>query len=470
VRRRVARRLGAALALVVGAAGCGGPSVSGAPPAAGPGAAAPGRESGVEVGQRRELGPLAEEVRATFFEVGAVRGLAPRAEVGAEVIDRRGMLERLREKLREEVPAPVVAAQSELLFALGTVPADFDYERSLLEMMEDQLAGFYEPDDRTLYLMSDLRGAERTATLVHELGHALQDQHFGLGERLDYREDANDEQSALHTLAEGDATSVMLEIMQGGSALETSDAALSLMLRGGALLGSGEGVPGIIKRSIVAPYVDGVIAVHGWRRVGGWAAVDALWVRPPRTTEQLLHRERWEADEPAVAVPIPPPPAGGPSSVAYHDVEGEQSLRTLFEEWAPRFKAEAAAAGWAGDRVAVFQDGGACAMAWALRFDDEASAERAAVAFARGVLAGDATGSAPGGGVAESTAARAVAGGETCRERAAAGPFAVVRRGVALAVVAGPYRRSEGEAKTLGNCVGALDWGRSVAEMAAAPP
>jgi len=456
------------VALAAGVAGCGGPSVASAPPASGVAASPRASDVGVGVAARSEPDPLAEEVRARFFEVGAVRGLAPRGGVGAEVINRQEMLERLQLKLREEVPAPVVAAQSELLFALGTVPADFDYERSLLEMMEDQLAGFYEPDDRTLYLMSDLRGAERTATLVHELGHALQDQHFGLDERLDYRDDANDEQSALHTLAEGDATSVMLEVMQGRSALGTSDAALALMLRGGAVLGSGEGVPGIIKRSIVAPYVDGVVAVHGARRAADGPPVDALWARPPRTTEQLLHRERWEADEAPIAVPIPPAPAGGPSTVAYHDVEGEQSLRTLFEEWAPRFKAEAAAVGWGGDRVAVFKDGAQCAMAWALRFDDEAGAERAAVAFARGVLAGDATGSTLGSGVAESVAEAAIAGGEVCREREASGPFAVVRHGAALGVVAGPYRRVGTEASALGDCVGALSWGRRVVAVAAA--
>lgn len=452
---------GVVVAVALAAAGCGG---AGVPSARGATVTAPapaGAASGVPAASAPvDGGALGDEVAAMLARVASVRGLPPRTEVRGEVIERSEMLERLQRKLREEVPQAVVAAQSELLFALGTVPADFEYERSLLEMMEDQLAGFYEPDEGTMFLMSDLGGAERAATLAHELVHALQDQHFGLGGRLDYRDDANDEQSALHTLAEGEATSVMLEVAQGRSVLESSDAALALMMRGGVAVGSGEGIPGIIKRSIVAPYVDGLIAVHQARRESGWGGVDALWARPPRTTEQLLHRERWVADEPPRAVPIPPPPSSGPSVVSYHDVEGEQSLRTLFEEWMPRYKAAAAAAGWGGDRVAVFQDERGSAMAWALRFDDAAGAERAAVAFARGILA------AAAGSGSEEEAVRAVAGGEVCRERLGAGPFAVVRRGAAVGLVAGPYRRERSEARALGDCASASAWGRSVAEAA----
>lgn len=464
---RRARRRGGVLALAVGVLGCGRAAAPSAPPAAGTAPAPAVAPGPTEVSVPAEGGALGAEVAAMLARVASVRGLAARAEVRGAVIDRSEMLDRLRRQLREEVPEAVVAAQSELLFALGTVPADFEYERSLLEMMEDQLAGFYEPDEGAMFLMSDLGGAERAATLAHELVHALQDQHFGLGGRLDYRDDANDEQSALHTMAEGEATSVMLEVVQGRSALETSDAALALMMRGGVALGSGEGVPGIVKRSLVAPYVDGLLAVHQARREGGWAAVDALWARPPRTTEQLLHRARWAADEPPIEVPIPPPPLGGPRAIAYHDVEGEQSLRTLFEEWSPRFKAAAAAEGWGGDRVAVFRDGADCAVAWALRFDDAGGAERAAVAFARGILAAAGTGSDAAGSVSEEDAARAVAGGEACRERVGAGPFAVVQRGSALGVVAGPYRHTGTEASALGDCAGATAWGQRVVGAAA---
>lgn len=408
-------------------------------------------------------GELGEELERTLEVVSQVRGLAAKGRVRGEVISRGEMIDRLGRGLREDIPPEVLAAEVELLFALGTVPADFDYEQSLLGMMEEQLAGFYEPDDRTLYVMEDLRGAERFATLAHELVHALQDQHFGLAGKLDYRVDANDEQSALHSLAEGDATSAMLDVMQGRPAHEMSEVTLGLLLRAGAVFGSEGRVPGIVQRSVMAPYADGVGAVHWARRRGGWAGVDGLWTRPPRTTEQLLHPEKWLTDEPAIDVAIPSPDPGGPQRLVFHDVEGEQGLRVLLEEWVPRGKAVSSAAGWGGDRIAVFSEGERHAVAWRVVFDTVSAAEQAGLTLARGVLAQDPAVPRVEGIVAEATAKAVWGSRELCRERPLAGPLAVVQQGQGVGVVAGPYRRREGVPASASSCGGAIAWARAVA-------
>lgn len=97
-----------------------------------------------------------------------------------------------------------------MLFALGVVPASFDYEE--LARVDGLAAGwFYDPKQKAMFLARDLPPAERSATLAHELVHALQDQHYDLEKRLKFREDSGDEQSAIHALAEGDATSAMLD-------------------------------------------------------------------------------------------------------------------------------------------------------------------------------------------------------------------------------------------------------------------
>ena len=45
--------------------------------------------------------------------------------------------------------------------------------------------------------------------------------------------------------------------------------------------------------------------VHALRRKGGWTAVDRAWDRLPTTTEQILHVDKWEANEGPIAVPAP---------------------------------------------------------------------------------------------------------------------------------------------------------------------
>ena len=109
----------------------------------------------------------------------------------------------------------------------------------------------------------------------------------------------------IHALAEGDATSAMIDHMLLGTG-QTRDRsagrdASAQQTRGLVELSpSMAGVPTIVKRSVISPYVDGIELVHWARRQGGWAAVDALWAKPPTTTEQLLHPQKLTAREPAL--------------------------------------------------------------------------------------------------------------------------------------------------------------------------
>ncbi len=414
-----------------------------------------------------EPDPFDEEVARALELVGRVRELPPRRAVRGEILGREAMVARVRRSIREEVPAEVIAAQEEMLFALGTVPVDFDYERSLLQLVEDQLAGFYEPEDETMYLGGDLGPTARWATLAHELVHALQDQHYDLGERVEYREDGTDEQSAVHALAEGDATSAMFDFLNGQPATEMSQFALGMMFRGSAAVSSGGEVPELLKRSLVSPYVDGLGLVHWARRRGGWQAVDAIWRRPPTSTEQVLHPEKWLSNEAPVGVGCPPAPGKGWKE-DYRDVLGEQSLRLVFEEWMPRFRAEEAASDWGGDRVAVYSRGRTRALAWRIVFDDEGAAIRATTAFARGVLgAGERAEASRLFAVTQERAEAALERGPVCVERPGAGPFAVTRNERGVGVVGGPYEREgDGEsARSAGSCAGIGAWLGEVARV-----
>jgi hypothetical protein len=173
----------------------------------------------------------------------------------------------------------------------------------------------------------------------------------------------------------------------------------------------------------------------------------------------VLHPEKLLAREPPESVPIPGPPPRGPTKLTYHDVLGEQSLRLLFEEWMPRNKAVDAAAGWAGDRLAAYVDGGRWAAAWHIRYDDEPAAARALEAFARGVLRTEAVAAVTSRvAVGPADAAREARSGRLCRERALRGPFAAARRGRDIAVAVGPFRRSSAGASSDGQCPQALAW------------
>ena len=411
-----------------------------------------------------ESGVTAErEVAHALAYVSALRELPALAAVKGRVISRDEMVAFVERDLDAEIPPAVVTASGEILFALGTVPASYDYRRGLLDVMRAELLGFYEPHEKTMFLGADLKGQELDATLWHELVHALQDQHYGLEKLLTFADDASDWQSAVHALAEGDATSAMIDAMFAGKGGKAPDLPDSVMdLQSALSAGAVAQVPPIIKRSVVAPYVDGLSFVNSLRRRGGWAAVDAAWKRLPSSTEQILHLEKYDANEAAATLPALAPPNPALTRPTYSDIYGEETLRVLFEEWMPARAAREAASDWGGDRVASFSDGTVTAVAWTVRYDTDAAAVRGLHAFARGVLAPEDQSVDSRGRLAEFVTAEAAElatrAGQVCRQRHTRGPFAVSRMGRDLAVVLGPFRRNSGSAVSEGDCVSALRW------------
>ena len=403
--------------------------------------------------------------------VSALRELDALGPVNGRIISRDEMVQRVEHSLDTEIPPAVVSASGEILFALGTVPASYDYRSGLLAVMRSELLGFYEPREKTMFLGGDLRGQELDATLRHELVHALQDQHYGLGKMLTWSDDAGDWQGALHALAEGDATSAMLDGLFAEKGMHAPDLPDSMMdLQGALSAGTVLQVPPIVKRSVVAPYMDGLAFVNALRRRGGWGAVAAAWQRLPTSTEQVLHLDKYDAHEPPDPIPALAPSPSGPTQVAYSDVYGEETLRILFEEWMPARAAREAASGWAGDRVSAFSDGAASSVAWHIRYDTEAAALAALHAFARGALAPEDKPLDDRGRLSEFVSAteaeRATRAGQLCRERHTRGPFAVLRRRRDLVVTLGPYRRSAEGVRSEGECKTALSWAAALMTQA----
>ena len=395
--------------------------------------------------------------------VSRLRELDALGPVKGRLISRDEMLARIERGLDTEIPPAVVSASGEILFALGAVPASFDYRSGLLQVMRSELLGFYEPHEKTMFLGGDVRGQELDATLWHELVHALQDQHYGLEKLLTWSDDAGDWQGAVHALAEGDATSAMIDALFAERHLRAPDLPDSMLdLQKALSAGSVPQVPPIIKRSVVAPYLDGLSFVNALRRRGGWQAVALAWQHLPDSTEQILHLEKYDAREAPEALPALPPNSSGPSKATYSDVYGEETLRILFEEWMPAGVAREAASGWSGDRVTSFSDGEATSVAWRIRYDNEAAAQNALHAFARGALAVEDQGPDASGRlsafVSATDAERATRAGQVCRERHTRGPFAVLRRGRELGVTLGPFRRNSGSAVSDGQCAVALSW------------
>jgi hypothetical protein len=306
-----------------------------------------------------------------------IRELSAKRAVPSVTLGRQALLAQVKEHIRREVPPSAIRAEGLVQKLLGFFPVGEDYEAATYALLEGQLAGYYEPENGTMYLADDLDEANASSTLAHELVHALQDQHWDLRNRSRYVAGQDDKDSAFSALAEGDATSAMEDETAarespGTSALDVSDAEFVRVLRDSVESGGAAKAPHALRMSLVAPYVHGVVFVNGLRRRGGWASVDAAWDHPPETTEQLLHPDKWRAHELAIVLPTPPSPPRE-FTLLEANTYGEEGLRLAFDEWMPEAAAMLAASGWGGDRAALYGRGaGEYALLWHVRFDEAA--------------------------------------------------------------------------------------------------
>jgi hypothetical protein len=322
--------------------------------------------------------PKPDALEEQMFRVGQIRQLPVLRHVEMNKLDRVTLAKEVEAYVKRETPANFIEGQGAILKLLGMVPQDFDYLAANIALMKAQLAGYYDPARQAMVLATDLGKEEEDATLLHELVHALQDQNFELGDRLKQAPMKGDQLAALHTLAEGDATSAMLgETLraQGYDINQLSNEMLAERMRQDFSTQNPE-VPAVIKRAALAPYLDGLTFVNELRRSGGWKLVNQTWADPPQSTEQLLHPEKHAAKEKWRSFASPEAPKAG-CELVYEDVIGEQGLKIVFEEWVSPPDAEAAAEGWDGDRVSVFKCGAQYSMLWRISYDQGMGGESA---------------------------------------------------------------------------------------------
>ncbi len=321
----------------------------------------------------RRPSPEADRVADTLRRVSAMRGIAATRAVPSVTLEREQLVARVKDKALREYPPEALRREGRILQIVGLAPKTFDYLGAMLQLLGAQLEGFYEPKNGTMYLASELKGAAAQATLAHELVHALQDQSWDLRKRSDFAPGRSDERMAAACLAEGDATSLMLDFVMkpAGTAIDVPPDSLRELMRSGMNIGDVGAVPHILRSTLVAPYTDGIAFVHELRRKGGWTAVDRAWERLPTTTEQILHVAKWEAHEGPITVPAPSGAALGEGwTNEDQDTFGELGLALAFGEWMSDEDARLAASGWGGDRTSIFTKDSELAYAVHLRFDE----------------------------------------------------------------------------------------------------
>ncbi|MGI9107129.1 MAG: hypothetical protein ACR2G4_12880 [Pyrinomonadaceae bacterium] len=266
-------------------------------------------------------------------------------------------IERMLVRNLDESSTPAELHASEVaLKKLGLVPADFALRSFLIELLTEQVAGYYDPKTREFYLADwiDLDGQQ--PVMAHELTHALQDQHFDLRRFERWPKGDSDAELAAHALVEGDATLVMTFYVMRD--LQRVAAMMKSMSADGGSSEKIERAPRAIRESLLFPYKQGMDWASQIYKRGGWPLVSAAYRDLPQSTEQILHPEKYFAHEAPVKVNLPEivDLLGKNWRRLDYDVNGEWSYIQILDEFLRAEKeSQQAAAGWGGDRFAVYE-------------------------------------------------------------------------------------------------------------------
>tara|TARA_B100000809_G_scaffold9680_1_gene9178 strand:+ start:2886 stop:4157 length:1272 start_codon:yes stop_codon:yes gene_type:complete len=346
-------------------------------------------ESELVVSSDATLRKLASEL---LPDLAARSGLELREPVRLEMRSREELVRYLESKLDEELPEEEARATVEAYALFGLVPDTLDLREVLLALYTEQVAGFYEPDSTTLFVMDDQPEALLEGLLVHELVHAVQDQWVDLGALADPKL-GSDRATAAQAAIEGHATLVMLEYMaeqaQGTpvdlGALPNFANLLRSQLEGArdqfpALAAA----PPVIQESLLFPYLEGAGYVHGLWAQGDRVAPFGEYL--PKSTEQILGGT---ADD----VPIELAMSVSGADILHEDVLGRLELGVMLDQHLGPGSARFAD-GWGGDRYVLVEVGtGERGLIWYSVWDDEAARDRFVERFrdALGSLGGGAS-------------------------------------------------------------------------------
>lgn len=347
--------------------------------------------------QEQESRPSAPDIEKQMDEiqtqVTAIRGLTStdsvrRALLTSDELRQHVVDDFLKDYTPEEAQEDAIA-----LAAFGLLEPDFDLHGFLLELYSEQIAGFYDHETDEMYIVQgeSFQGPERL-TYAHEYQHVLQDQNYDIENGLNYNEEACEVESercaAIQALMEGDASLTELSWFQSYATDEDRKQILEKYSDYESPIY--DSAPAFMKEDFLFPYQQGQEFVQALYDQGGWDAVDQAYRDLPVSTEQVLHPDKYPADQPiAVALPVFESVLGNGWKEVDQGVLGEwYTYLVLAHGLNPQSRlnagtASSAAAGWGGDAYVVYANASTMQSVMALKtvWDSSQDAEEFASSF-----------------------------------------------------------------------------------------
>ena len=326
--------------------------------------------------RRRDAGdPLGARLARAVPEIEEATGLKFKTKPQLALRSRDEVRAFLLRKFDEDSPAEQLRGEEMASKAFGLIPDTLNLRRFLVDLLTEQILGYYDPSTKQLYVVRDAPEDLVGITVAHELVHALQDQYVNL-DSIQRSRDDSDRQAAAQAVLEGQATWIQMKVALGGGDLATRIPGGWEQVRQQIRENQGSmprfaTAPMAIQESLIFPYLSGAEFV---RRFSSRGDTRSPLEHMPVSTEQILSETAYFGTPPDLPTRVRLP--GRAKAGEYEETMGEFGTRLfLYQHGRDNVAAVRAAAGWGGDRYRVFPSGRGVGVVWASVWDTSADAQ-----------------------------------------------------------------------------------------------
>lgn len=332
-----------------------------------------------------------DEALRILDSVAVARNLPKKSDVVVDVIGKAGIRKFAKEGMYEHTTPAELQLLGRIDSSLGVVPVGSDIEAIYLDLLEEGVLGLYDPKRKTLFIGDFVTTGMLSMVVGHEIAHGLQDMYFDLKALQEPIRHDSDAETARRWLIEGDAQAAYLAWVSGERGVAAiDDAVLDAMGDQTLELAGVASKYPVLARSLQMPYTDGTGTVIRLVKQKGWKAIDELYAKMPRTSEQMLHLDKLLASEKPIPMKLDAAALGNALpdfEMVWHDNIGEAALLSMLADIDDATVARKAAAGWGGDALVALDKKGqalpAPVVAGAITWDTEADAKEFHSLFAR---------------------------------------------------------------------------------------
>jgi len=219
----------------------------------------------------------------------------------------------LKEQIRRSVKPEELRAEETTLKKFGFVPKDFDLKKTTIDLLTEQAAAFYDFHRKKLFISDWAAANMRDEALVHELGHALADQNFSIEKYLG-KDDDSEQSLARESVVEGQAEWLTVEfaLRRMGKSLADPANAREYLKEDDEDVSDKQfpvfsNAPLYIRRTLMFPYSDGERFQQAVFMKEGRTSFGEVFRKPPATTSQIIHPERYFGHVTATGPDLPKP-------------------------------------------------------------------------------------------------------------------------------------------------------------------